>query len=124
MKKTSHSLDEEAARAIEALSKRLKVSRAEVVRRCTVAMHRANKLPDMVADGYKQRLDGRTGRDVVGQKGSLGRAPSMGNLSSGDGAEDSGVELEQSAESSPEGDRRGSKDSDGESKSFLDKRIL
>jgi len=126
MKKTSHSLDAEAATAIEELSKALDVSRAEVVRRCTVAMIRAHKngqLPRVVENGYDQSPDQRRKRGAVGKDGSLGRAPSLGSLSNGSSDEDANVGMEQSTESSSEGDQRGSDDQDG-ADSFHDKRLF
>jgi len=125
MRKTTHALDAKAADAIETLSAYLGVSRAEVVRRCTVAMQRRKQngqLPSIVESGYSEDTDGRTLRGTSGKDGSLGRAPSLSDLSDSNIGEDEGRSLEDTKEGSPEGDQRRSEDPDGE-KSFLDKRI-
>lgn len=127
MRKTTHALDAQAADAIETLSEMLGVSRAEVVRRCAVSMQQAaenGQLPPTVSDGYSDSQDDRTLRDSVGKDGSLGRAPSLGDLNGGGGTDDTGEGVEPSPGGSPEGDQRGSKDQDGEGGSVLDKRIL
>lgn len=127
MRKTTHALDAKAADAIEALSERLGVSRAEVVRRCAVSMQQAaenGQLPPTVANGYSDSQDDRTLRDSVGKDGSLGRAPALGDLDDSHSAGDTGEGVGSPANGSPEGDQRGSEDQDGEGGSILDKRIF
>jgi hypothetical protein len=126
MRKTTHALDAKAADAIEYLSSALGVSRAEVVRRCAVAMMKQSKdgsLPTLVSQGYADREDERTLRDTSGKDGSLGRAPSLGDLDDRRSGEDANGSVESSPNGSPESDQRRDHDSDGKGNSILDKKL-
>lgn len=127
MRKTTHALDAKAADAIEYLSSMLGVSRAEVVRRCAVAMKQQQSqngaLPAVVAEGYSDGDDDRTKRGTSGKDGSLGRAPSLGDLDDRRSGEDTDSGMASSPNGSPEGGKRRDHDSDGEGNSILDKKL-
>lgn len=126
MKQSSFCIDAQASQAIEQLSRAFGVSKAEIVRRCVVAMHKAHnqdEIPEMVEGGYDDSEDDRTKRGAVGFARDLGRAPDLGDLPDGTSEQSAGVGMGRAPKGSPEDGKRGDPSEDEERESFLDKRL-
>ena len=121
MKHTSVSLCARSEKALSTLSDEYGVSRSEIVRRLCVHAH--EKKLESALEGFEGRTDGRTKSEAISLPDASGRAPALGRLPDGAGGDGAPNGVEQPTSDSPEGDKRGNTDSDGQGKSILDTRL-